>query len=595
MRCYNLTTAKQNLARVTSLILDGQHLEQLPPEVWQMPQLETLDLRRNALQVLPETMGELKSLKYLFLGNNQLQALPRSMPNVVQIDLSTNRFSHFPAALAQLEQLQTINFGSNRLSQFPDLHFPALKELHLSSNKISACLLSAANVPSLEKLYLSHNRLHKLDIQGAFSSLDTLDLAHNQLSVLPDHWNATPFLRHLYLSYNQLLQLPATLSLCSWLKTLQVARNKLPGTPNYFTALQRLEELDLSGNALSKFPALPPALRKLDLAHNQLTQIPAAFFQTSTLRKLDLSHNPLHAVKGLGQASHLKQLSLKGLNAAELAVELLALPATVAIKSSSVDPAWTRLLNFVHACQRKAIPTPQRRLLWEVQEGNSSLNSLALKEILQGMNLGLPAFQQRLRQYLLEERSQPSAGESAEVIRALAIIGRSTQTVQELKIRLEQKGMVLSKPAQCKHWVLGKAPYPENLPDATGIQWLDEQKLEQLLGSDSPGLDADEQQNLLKLLLHEEQEYVQLALQLLTHQGVPEALLPYLYLVWRWTKAEKLRREMRALLERYWPSAQRDLLRSREKVSRDISKEALEQRVAELLEKLRAGSDSAAT
>ena len=67
MRCYNLTTARQHLAQVTALILDGQQLEQIPPEVWQMPQLETLDLRRNAIKVLPETLWELKSLKFLLL------------------------------------------------------------------------------------------------------------------------------------------------------------------------------------------------------------------------------------------------------------------------------------------------------------------------------------------------------------------------------------------------------------------------------------------------------------------------------------------------------------------------------------------------
>lgn len=587
MRCYNLTTARQHLAQVTSLILDGQQLEQLPSEIWQMPRLETLDLRRNALKGLPDTMGALQSLKYLFLGNNQLQALPQSMPNVVQIDLSGNHFSHFPAVLGQLNQLQMVNLGSNRLREFPHLSFPALKELHLSGNKIAACLLSAAFLPKLEKLHLSHNRLRKFEIQGAFSSLDTLDLAHNQLAALPDDWSATPFLRHLYLSNNQLAQLPSTLGSCSWLKTLQLARNKLSSTPNYFTDLQRLEELDLSGNAFSRFPSLPVSLRKLNLAQNQLTHIPAAFFQTASLRYLELSHNPLRQAKGLAQAKQLKQLTLKGLNAAELVPELLALPASVAIKSSSKDPQWTRLLNFIHAGQRKQLPIPTRSLLWEAQEGKIPLSSLSLPLVLQGMNLGIPTFQHQLRQHLLAERSQPGVPKSGEGIRALAIIGRSSQTLQELKLRLAQKGIALLKPDQCSHWVLAKAPYPENIPNAQEIQWLDERQLEQLLGTDTPGLDADEQQNLLQLLLHEEREYVQLALQLLTHQGVPPALLPYLYLVWRWTKVDKLRRELRALLERYWPSAQQGILRSREKVSRDVSREVLEQRVAELLDTLR--------
>lgn len=137
MRCYNLTTARQHLAQVTALILDGQQLEQIPTEVWEMPQLETLDLRRNAIKVLPETIGELKALKFLLLGKNQLRQIPESLPNLVQIDLSANRFSLFPASLAQLNLLQKINFSSNRLHKFPNLTFPALKELNLSGNKMA--------------------------------------------------------------------------------------------------------------------------------------------------------------------------------------------------------------------------------------------------------------------------------------------------------------------------------------------------------------------------------------------------------------------------------------------------------------------------
>lgn len=101
MRCYNLTTARQHLAQVTALILDGQQLEQIPPEVWEMPQLETLDLRRNAIKELPKTIGELKALKFLFLGKNQLRQLPQSLPNLMQIDLSANHFTGFPVEIGR--------------------------------------------------------------------------------------------------------------------------------------------------------------------------------------------------------------------------------------------------------------------------------------------------------------------------------------------------------------------------------------------------------------------------------------------------------------------------------------------------------------
>ncbi|MDX2067006.1 MAG: hypothetical protein SFV55_01205 [Haliscomenobacter sp.] len=586
MRCYNLTTARQHLAQVTALILDGQQLEQVPSEVWQMPQLETLDLRRNAIKVLPETMGELKALKFLLLGNNQLQQIPHSLPNLVQIDLSANRFSQFPAALAQSNLLQKINFSSNKLHKFPNLTFLALKELKLSGNKIATFLLSAIFLPQLEKLYLSHNRLEKLEIEGVFSSLDTLDFANNQLNILPDKLMAMPFLRHLYVNHNQLKHLPNTLGHCNWLKTCHLAKNKLNNLPDYFMSFQRLEDLDLSGNTFGRLPHLPASIRKLDLAYNQLTQIPASPVLPTALRQLDLSHNPLQHITALKKCSHLAHLHLKGLPAADLAQDLLAMPAQIAIKSSSKNPQWANLLNFVRACQRKQTSLEHKSLLWEAHEGKTPLINLPLNLVLQGMNLGIPTFQQQLRRHLLEERSQALKEISTTSIPALAIIGRSTQTVQELKIRLEQKGIRLLKANQCHFWVLGKAPYPTNLPAEQGIHWLDERGLEQLLGTNTPNFDETEQQNLLKLLLHQDPECVQLALQLLSQHGVPLTVLPYLYLVWRWTKTEKLRRDLRALLERHWPAQALDMLRSREKISQEVSSEILEKRAKEILEVL---------
>lgn len=588
MRCYNLTTARQHLAQVTALILDGQQLEQIPTEVWEMPQLETLDLRRNAIKVLPETIGELKALKFLLLGKNQLRQIPESLPNLVQIDLSANRFSHFPAALAQLNLLQKINFSSNRLHKFPNLTFPALKELNLSGNKIATFLLSATFLPKLEKLYLPDNRLENLEIEGVFSSLDTLDLANNNLSILPDNWMAIPFLRHFYANNNQVKQLPATLSHCNWLKTCHLAKNKLNNLLDYFMAFQRLEDLDLSGNAFAKLPRLPASIRKLDLAYNQLTQIPASPLLPAALRQLNLSHNPLNNIKGLEKCSQLTHLGLKGLIADDLAQDLLVISDQIAIKSSST-PQWANLLNFVRACQRKKTSGQDRSLLWAAQEGKTPLSNLSLNLVMQGMNLGIPTFQRQLRKHLLEERSHPVNTSS---ISALAIIGRSTQTVQELKMRLEQKGIQLVKADQCNFWVLGKGPYPATLPAAQAIHWLDERGLERLLGANTPNFDATEQQNLLKLLLHQDHEYVELALQLLSQHGVPLPILPYLYLVWRWTKAEKLRRDLRALLERYWPTQLLDMLRSREKIDREIAMEMVEKRANEILEVLQQHSGS---
>lgn len=583
MRCYNLTTARQNLDRVTVLILDAQKLEQIPPEVWQMPKLETLDLRRNALKALPPNLATLSSLKTLLLGQNQLKTLPDQLPNLVQIDLSKNRFAHFPVVLNHLKELQSLNLSSNRLRHLPELNFPALKSLHLSTNKIEEGCFVAKGLPKLEKLDLAHNALQKIEFRGNFSTLQSLNLTNNKLQILPNNWELMPFLRQLDLSNNQLEHLPVSLGSCVWLKTLLLNKNKLVLKNRYFSTFQRLEELYVADNAFNQVPDLPATLRKIDLARNQVTHIPAVLFQIPNLRLLDLSYNPLSSLKGVEQAVQLSQLGLKGVSLNNLAQELLAVSGSIVLKTSSADTQWARFLNFLRACQRKTISLNARRSLWMAHEQQIAVKTLSLDQIMQGLNLGIPAFQERLRKHLLGEPSSPLTV----IPEALALIGRSTQNKVSLQARLAEKGIQLQKPDQCKVWVLGKAPYPEKLPLIPNIQWLDERMLEQILERELPSFDPTEQQNLQQLLTQRDPQFVHLAVQLLSHHGVPVSLLPSLYLVWRWTADDKLRRELRALLERYWPSSKRALLRSREKISPDLSGEEVEiqlQKIARLLE-----------
>ncbi|MBK9491038.1 MAG: hypothetical protein IPO07_21270 [Haliscomenobacter sp.] len=212
---------------------------------------------------------------------------------------------------------------------------------------------------------------------------------------------------------------------------------------------------------------------------------------------------------------------------------------------------------------------------------------MPLPLLLKGIGLGIPALQQDLRQHLLQRRSPDFAVKNISAGATLALVGRSTQSRQDLKYRLEQKGLKLCPPAQALFWVLANPPFPDKLPENTGITWLDETELEQLLGPGVPVFDAQAQKNLQQLLLHADPINVRLAAQLLSHNGVPPAMLPYLYLAWCWAKEEKLRRELRALLGRYWPSAHRNLLRARVQFTRDTPWEAIEKQLAEILAPLK--------
>ncbi|AEE50838.1 leucine-rich repeat domain-containing protein [Haliscomenobacter hydrossis] len=588
MRCYNLATARQNRSRVTVLMLDRQGLAQIPPEVWEMPGLETLDLRGNAIHALPDNFHELTSLKVLLLGDNQLKNLPQQMPDLVQIDLSNNRFSELQVAPGQLKHLQKLNIGSNRLKNLPDLPFPVLKELILEGNLLTRFYLTQAHYPKIEKLNLAKNRLSEFDIQGSFPHLHTLDLSRNKLKRLSDHFADIPFLRALHLSNNQISTLPHSLAQCVWLKELNLAKNGCSELPPYFATLERLEEINLEHNAFAQWPHLPAKLRKFKVARNHLTTVPESFFfQNKTLRSLDLSNNPLERLPGLSACAGLENLTLPKVCPPEIVAEVLKLPRPAILHGMTGSPLWKKLLPFAKACARKKIPESERLLLWEALEEKTNLSSLALPLLLKGIGLGIPALQQDLRQHLLKRRSPDFAIKNISTGSALALIGRMAQSRQDLKYRLEQKGFNLCSAAQALFWVLVNPPFPNKLPENSGITWLDETELEQLLGPEVPVFDAQEQKNLQQLLLHADPINVRLAAQLLSHNGVPPDMLPHLYLAWRWAKEEKLRRELRALLSRYWPSAHRNLLRARVQLTRDTPWEEVEKQLAAILAPLK--------
>lgn len=81
------------LASLAELILDGNRLVNLPPEIGHLTNLATLSLNRNDLKTLPPEIGNLINLKKLVLSGNSLKALPpeiANLPNLKKLWLSDN-------------------------------------------------------------------------------------------------------------------------------------------------------------------------------------------------------------------------------------------------------------------------------------------------------------------------------------------------------------------------------------------------------------------------------------------------------------------------------------------------------------------------
>lgn len=108
--------------------------------------------------------------------------------------------------LGFFSRLSHLDVGDNRLKLEQLAALPALQELHIDCNGITALALPAGAFPRLEVLNLGYNGLNAdaVGALGALPALRELDLTCNQLRQLPPDWSAFVELRKLTLDRNLL-------------------------------------------------------------------------------------------------------------------------------------------------------------------------------------------------------------------------------------------------------------------------------------------------------------------------------------------------------------------------------------------------------
>ncbi|NWW45548.1 LRCH1 protein, partial [Pedionomus torquatus] len=140
---------------------------------------------------------------------------------------------------------------------------------------------------------LSKNRLTEVPTELChFVSLETLNLYHNCIKIIPDAIVNLQMLTYLNLSRNQLSSLPACL--CGLpLKVLIASNNKLGSLPEEIGQLKQLMELDVSCNEITALPqqiGQLKSLKELNVRRNYLEVLPQELVQLP-LVKFDFSCN----------------------------------------------------------------------------------------------------------------------------------------------------------------------------------------------------------------------------------------------------------------------------------------------------------------
>lgn len=137
------------------------------------------------------------------------------------------------------------------------------------------------------------------DLKASFSNETYYDLHNQMLTRLPDNLQKMRDIEVLNIAVNPLEEIPEWIAQLPKLTTLIVSPEQLEVLPE---ALQ---------NGLIEIQVLEPQTGKLDLSHQNLTEVPSWAFAEDGIVELDLSHNKIQNLpETFSQLTQLKKLKL---------------------------------------------------------------------------------------------------------------------------------------------------------------------------------------------------------------------------------------------------------------------------------------------
>lgn len=299
-------------------VSSSSSLSSAPPVIQETSvPVRILDVSHNSLARIGVLDSFCDRLDSLFLSHNVITGMAvysfRKCTHLQTLTLNNNLISSLDCEIpphekkqedcfAFLPSLQSLNLAHNRIHNMTLFagfftRLSNLKILDLAFNAIQSLDGGVFSGTSIEMLTLKGNRLKELHGQWMWGSLSHMDLSHNDLTAVPSILIACRNLSTLLLAHNSISDMgEGSLSRLTSLKELNLSGNKFSSfTTRVLSPLLTLQSLDMSNCSLEHIPDLSlPHLMELNLQKNMLSNISSNFLSKSrNIKRLDLSHNLL--------------------------------------------------------------------------------------------------------------------------------------------------------------------------------------------------------------------------------------------------------------------------------------------------------------
>jgi len=161
--------------------ISNQQLAQIPSQVFDMANLQTLYLHMNQVDEIPDVITKLTNLQVLYLNQNKLTQFPTivcSMPSIRELHLGRNRITTIPPEIGKMQGLRELSLSYNILAgPLPKelLSLINLKKLYLHNNYLEDVPPELSDLPHLKVLQIHNNQKMSGDL-SKFGPEDSEDL-----------------------------------------------------------------------------------------------------------------------------------------------------------------------------------------------------------------------------------------------------------------------------------------------------------------------------------------------------------------------------------------------------------------------------------
>lgn len=305
----------QYLSRLTTLLLHANKLNSLPISIVELKSLQTLVIAFNHFTELPVVLQDLPALSIVVASGNLISFVPKDL-DIKKLQLLDVRLNKLTSGFSQAnKQIMRLNLRGNSITDIDTINLECLQYLNCADNNLSS--LSLGNHPQMQILVARNNSLIQCEISSLCKQLTSIDLSQNDLTTIPETVCELPCLEKLNVSGNRLNRLPAMIFSMPQLKALKAASNELETLPSRVGEKCALEHVDLRGNRISNLPAQllfrAVALKVLNISSNKLTSLPilSPHEEGRSLLELYASDNQLEpALNIIAGFSKLKVLHL---------------------------------------------------------------------------------------------------------------------------------------------------------------------------------------------------------------------------------------------------------------------------------------------